>query len=116
MTMTVGQKIKQLRKERGFTQMDLAERINVSYQQVQKYEKDETNLSVQRLSAIARILEVPITIFLDEPLFGFIGEERDTYRSRKTVPMKVTQEEATCLKLFRKVENKKIRGSCCKNP
>ena len=83
MTMTVGQKIKQLRKERGFTQMDLADRINVSYQQVQKYEKGDTNLSVQRLSAIAGVLEVPITIFLSEPNFGFIGEEHQNYRSKK---------------------------------
>ena len=94
--------------------MDLAERINVSYQQVEKYEKGETNLSVQRLSTIAGVLEVPITILLSEPNFGFIGEEPKAYPSRKTVPMQVTQEEATCLKLFRKVENKKIRDGFIK--
>ena len=114
MTQTIGQKIKQLRKERGFTQMDLADRINVSYQQVQKYEKGETQISVQRLSSIARALEVPITIFLDEPKFGMIGEEPGMYRPRKTVPMQVTQEEATCLKLLRKVENKKVRDGFIK--
>ena len=88
MTDTIGQKIKQLRKERGFTQMDLAERVNVSYQQVQKYEKGETNLSVQRLSVIARALEVPITLFLGEPSYGFIGteEEPGTYRPKKNRP------------------------------
>ena len=114
MTLSVGQKIKQLRKERGFTQMDLAERINVSYQQVQKYEKGDTNLSVQRLSDIAGALEVPITIFLSEPNFGFMDEEPGTYRSRKTVPMQVTRDEATCLKLFRKVENKKVKDGFIK--
>ena len=116
MADTIGQKIKQLRKERGFTQMDLADRINVSYQQVQKYEKNETQLSVQRLAEIARALEVPITLFLREPRFGFTGtmEEPETYRPRETVPMQVTKEEAICLKLLRKVENKKVRDGFIK--
>ena len=116
MSETIGQKIKQLRKERGFTQMDLAERVNVSYQQVQKYEKGETNISIQRLAEIARALEVPITLFLGEPRYGFIGtgEEPETYRHKKTVPMQVTQEEATCLKLLRKVENKKVKDGFIK--
>ena len=114
MTQTIGQKIKQLRKERGFTQMDLADRINVSYQQVQKYEKGETQISVQRLSSIARALEVPITIFLDEPRFQHISEDMGTYRPRKTVAMQVTPEEATCLKLLRKVQNKKVRDGFVK--
>ena len=61
--------------------------------------------------AIARVLEVPITLFLGEPRYGFIGteEEPGTYQPKKTVPMQVTQEEATCLKLLRKVENKRSR-------
>ena len=42
----MGELIRQLRKSAGMSQMKLADRIGVSYQQVQKYEKGVNRLSV----------------------------------------------------------------------
>ena len=38
MAMTMGQIIKKLRKGRGFTQEELAERLGVTYQAISKWE------------------------------------------------------------------------------
>jgi transcriptional regulator with XRE-family HTH domain len=50
----------------GMSQAKLAERVGVTYQQIQKYERGVNRLSVSRLSQIAQILEVPIAYFFEE--------------------------------------------------
>jgi transcriptional regulator with XRE-family HTH domain len=43
----------------------LANRIGVSFQQLQKYERGKNRISPSRLSAIADILEMPVSIFFE---------------------------------------------------
>ena len=42
MNETIGKRIAELRKSKGFTQEDLADRLNVSGQAVSKWENDQT--------------------------------------------------------------------------
>ena len=49
---TIGEQIRELRKERGMSQMRLAALVGVSYQQIQKYEKASGSISVERLHQI----------------------------------------------------------------
>ena len=62
----IGLKIKQLRKGWGLSQIELAERIGISFQQIQKYEKGATRISVARLQQISEALGVNITLFFEE--------------------------------------------------
>ena len=62
----IGQKIRQMRKGWGLSQSELAERIGISFQQVQKYEKGSTRISVMRLLQISEALGVRITAFFEE--------------------------------------------------
>jgi len=48
------------------SQMDLAGRIGVTFQQVQKYEKGTNRVAAGRLKRIAKILDVPILYFFDD--------------------------------------------------
>ncbi len=65
----IGAKIRELRKEQGFSQMRLADVVGVSYQQIQKYEKASGNISVERLEQISKAFKVPITTFFNsEPV------------------------------------------------
>jgi transcriptional regulator with XRE-family HTH domain len=57
--------IRQLRKAMGWSQMALAEKIGVTYQQVQKYEKGSSVLNFVRAKQIAEAFEVSPTIFFD---------------------------------------------------
>ena len=52
----VGQKIRQRRKTMGLSQAALAEAINISYQQLQKYERGVNRVSAPMLVAIAEQL------------------------------------------------------------
>jgi len=61
----VGQRIKARRQALKLTQTQLAEKIGVTFQQVQKYENGTNRVSAARLWNIAEAFEVPITFFFD---------------------------------------------------
>jgi transcriptional regulator with XRE-family HTH domain len=56
----VGARISRLRVGRGMSQTTLAERIGVSLQQVQKYERGAIRVGASRLSQIASVLDVSV--------------------------------------------------------
>jgi transcriptional regulator with XRE-family HTH domain len=56
----VGARISILRVSRGMSQATLAERIGVTFQQVQKYERGTTRVGASRLSQIASMLGVSV--------------------------------------------------------
>lgn len=49
-----GQRIRLLRKMLGLSQTDLAKRVDISYQQLQKYETGKNNISLSMLESISR--------------------------------------------------------------
>ena len=56
----VGAKIRMFRINRGLSQTALAERVGVSFQQVQKYEKGSNRVGASRLSQIASVLGITV--------------------------------------------------------
>jgi transcriptional regulator with XRE-family HTH domain len=56
----VGAKIRMFRINRGLSQTALAERVGVSFQQVQKYEKGANRVGASRLSQIASVLGITV--------------------------------------------------------
>jgi transcriptional regulator with XRE-family HTH domain len=54
----IGERIRRRRTELGLTQEQLAQRLGVSYQQVQKYERGANRISASRLFALAHRLDV----------------------------------------------------------
>jgi transcriptional regulator with XRE-family HTH domain len=63
----IGAKIKARRIELGVSQVALAGRIGISFQQVAKYERLENRVSASRLSDIAAALGTPVSWFLEGP-------------------------------------------------
>ena len=60
---------KQLRARRsvlGLTQTQVARAINVTFQQIQKYEKGTNGVSSSRLLQLANFLKVPVKYFFEE--------------------------------------------------
>lgn len=55
--------VRDLRKRAGFTQNDMAQRLGITMQQMQKYEAARNRISAGRLLAIAKILHVPVDAF-----------------------------------------------------
>jgi transcriptional regulator with XRE-family HTH domain len=60
----VGRLVRVQRIARGLSQTELADRIGVTFQQVQKYESGANRISMGRLTRIGRVLGVDITYLL----------------------------------------------------
>ena len=97
----IGETLKKYRLAANMSQMALAEKIGISYQQLQKYEKGIDNISISRLYQISNALKVPIrNLFeIEEP--EKVAENISEYG--------LSKEEKTLLELFRKIDNKDIR-------
>lgn len=92
----IGQSIKRRRKELGISQERLAEVLDVSYQQVQRYENGTNKLNVEYIQAIAQALSVSTTYFLEN-------------RPESCVPP--SSEEKTLIELFSRIadpDNRRI--------
>lgn len=98
---TIDQLIREYRKARGISQMKLAEMVGVSYQQIQKYEKGMSRISVDRLQQISRALGVPVKDFF-APENWMIAETPAIYG-------KMTDDEQLVLHLFREIKDKKLK-------
>lgn len=61
----VGQRVRWRRRELHLTQEKLGELLNLTFQQVQKYEKGVNRVSAGRLFELAAVLGVPVTYFYD---------------------------------------------------
>ena len=64
--MEYGKKIASLRKSHNMTQEDLGKVLNVTYQAVSKWERDESLPDFEMMSRIAKFFMVPLTYFTDE--------------------------------------------------
>ena len=64
--MTLGQKIKKLRIEKGLTQKDLADQVHVTFQTVSKWEKDENEPDVSTLRELAKLFGCSMDYLLSE--------------------------------------------------
>ena len=70
----LGSKLKLRRLALGLTQTKVAKAINVTFQQIQKYEKGTNGVSSNRLRQLSDFLKVPITYFYED----FEGQKTDS--------------------------------------
>jgi len=59
----IGRKIRLRRVELKISQQELGEKLGISFQQVQKYEKGVNRVHAARLERIADILDIPTSFF-----------------------------------------------------
>ena len=62
----LGSKLKLRRLSLGLTQTKVAKAINVTFQQIQKYEKGTNGVSSIRLLQLSNYLKVPISYFFED--------------------------------------------------
>jgi len=66
--LTIAQNLRRLRKKNGMTMGILAERLGISYQQVQKYEKGINSIRSKKLFDLADMLHCGINDFYQQGL------------------------------------------------
>ena len=62
----LGKKLRMRRLSLGLTQTKVANAINVTFQQIQKYEKGTNGVSSSRLLQLAVFLKVPVNYFYED--------------------------------------------------
>ena len=62
----IGQRLRGLRVARGLSQADVAAKVDLSFQQIQKYESGKSRVSAAKLCALALALEIPVSFFFEE--------------------------------------------------
>lgn len=63
-TMTVGERIKKLRKNLDFTQQQLAEKVGITYIQIGRYETGKSNPSSDVLNKIAEAVNTTVDFLI----------------------------------------------------
>ena len=59
----LGRNLRIFRELRGMMQMQLAEQLDITFQQLQKYEKGTNRITASRLFDLARLLKMQIADF-----------------------------------------------------
>lgn len=110
--MTLGQKIREIRKAKGWTQKELAERLGMTTAQISRWEHDHVTPRVKNLQDLAGVFEIseddfqdlrpapPIQMFNEDPELLEIVTQLNTLSGdqRKAVKM-VIQSMVTCRRL-----------------
>jgi transcriptional regulator with XRE-family HTH domain len=95
----VGARLRQLRKAAGMSQQMLGERLGLTFQQVQKYERGTNRVSASKLHEAAQILGVAISDFFE----GLPGLGNDTPSDSLTVKMSAEPELRRLVALYQQV-------------
>lgn len=107
----VGQRVRWRRRELKLTQERLGELLNLTFQQVQKYEKGVNRVSAGRLFEIASVLGVPITYFY-EGAEGFVEHENaQAAEDGKAHAPVMNSETLELIAAFQKIKDNSLRKS-----
>jgi len=108
----VGLNVRRLRKERDMTLVDLAKELDISHQQLQKYETGANRLSAGMISNLSRVLSVPIETLFATSAKAARGRspssKQDALRQQGIYWLERTRSEAT---LQRMVDILKVLGT-----
>lgn len=86
----IGMKVRAYRMLKGISQEKLAEKLGITFQQIQKYERGSNRISVSRLFHIAEALGTPVEAFLStqQPSPGFAEDKQEDFVPEKKEPDK----------------------------
>lgn len=95
----VGKRIRFKRKMIGLTQSDLGGKVDLTFQQIQKYEKGENRVSASKLYQIAQILDTNVSFFFD----GY----NDTVSKREEITD--DKQSVDLVTSFKSIKNPKVK-------
>lgn len=106
----IGAKIKEQRVSQGMTQSSLGDLVNVSYQQMQKYESGRNVISAVLLYRVASALKTPISYFfqgIENNHTSKKGHNKASYITEKLKASEVSE----ILTVFSSINSSKLRRS-----
>lgn len=102
----IGQRLRRLRRVSDITQTELGDQIDLSFQQIQKYELAKNRVAASTLFDLAAVLGVSIEYFTGDPT----GRKN----TGKKHELDLTSEQVQLLKFFKRIEDKNLRTQLIK--
>ena len=86
--MNFGKKLAFLRKQRGMTQMELAEKLDISRQAVSKWERGTAEPSIENLISIGKLFDVSVDDLVnDNPHSQDVSTEQAVVKENQVEPV-----------------------------
>lgn len=110
----VGKRLRLRRTMMGLSQEAVAKAVNITFQQVQKYEKGANAMNANRLFEFARFMNVPVAYFFEgldsfsssSANSGFAESEADKFEHKGRVS---DRESLEMMKAFKRIKEQVIR-------
>ncbi len=111
----VGQRMRIRRSLLGFSQEKLAEALDITFQQIQKYERGTNRVSAGRLFELSKVLNVPVSYFFEQMSdsvypgstgFGLSDNDQDGFEGPDVMSSKETLE---LIRTYYSIENPEMR-------
>lgn len=100
----LGRNIRFTRSAAGKSQEDAAEHLDISFQQLQKYENGTNRIPVDRLVSLASFLEVPVS--------QFVGESEPANSQTLSLIDKFESKECqNLLRYFLSIDDERVRAA-----
>jgi len=109
--VAVGRNVRLWRMARGLSQAQLADRIGVTFQELQKYEVGGNRIPTGRLVRLAAVLRVPITALFDatdaadpsRSLLALVSDSRSFRLAHAFAAIKGNRARLSLVKLVEKI-------------
>jgi transcriptional regulator with XRE-family HTH domain len=105
----VGERIRAHRMIRGLTQIALAEKLGLTFQQVQKYEKGINRVGAGRLLELADIFQVPIEALFPASATAVEPSQLKADEAREISKFSFSAEGLGLCRAFLRIEDPKLR-------
>ena len=103
----VGQRLKTKRKELGLSQSDVSDKIDITFQQLQKYESGANRISAGKLFELSALLKTPMSFFFAD----LLKTNQYLVSDNNQVGFDSTNlyQDAELVKLFQTIKDKAVR-------
>ena len=103
-------KLRDIRKEKGLTISSLADKAGIDYQKIGRAERGETSMTIDMLTKLANVMDVPLNQLLDEQDDSnsfYAGDSivSDNLKLVNVIPLIYEQLDLFCTKYKIEVEN-----------
>jgi transcriptional regulator with XRE-family HTH domain len=103
----VGSRVRLRRKMLGLSQEKLGEKLGITFQQIQKYEKGTNRVGASRLQAMSEALNVPVSYFFPDEASDAAGLREDG--ANFLMDFMSTSEGIELSRAFLKIPSGKVR-------
>jgi transcriptional regulator with XRE-family HTH domain len=108
----VGTQLRQRRSLLGLSQERLAEKVGITFQQIQKYENGANRISASRLFEFSKVLDIPVNFFfdnygLDSMPTGMAEGDQAVFEGPEDIMKR--KETLELIRVYYSIENPKLR-------